>query len=222
MTSSETAVVEATPRQRRLGRLWTFLNSALFITLISALTAALLSHGFADRQAESEDMAARRAELSRDLVELDLRTARLNVIQAQWGDRAALNAAELSRIGERAKAIVSVEGQTVMSDPSFRNVHLVTLLGRAETAAGVDFSDKGFLLDFTDRTDDAAVALTPYIMCRTNQLTFYLKAHFQAGDFPLKVSDRKGRKYDSSVYTLINSPKSCGLAGASTALTTIR
>ena len=210
MTTPEAPAIEATPRQRFLRRVWTFFNSALFITLFSALIAALLSHAFSDRQAESEDLAARRAELSRDLVELDLRTARLNVIQAQWGDRAAFTPAEISRIGERAKAIVSAAGQTVTSDPSFRNVHLVTLLGRAETAAGVDLSDKGFLLDFTDRTDDAAVALTPYVLCRTNQLTFYLKAHFQAGEFPLKVADRKQRKYDSSVYVLVNSAKSCG------------
>jgi hypothetical protein len=38
---------------------------------------------------------------------------------------------------------------------------------------------------------------------------FYLKAHFQSGEFPLRVADRTRRAYDSSVYSLINSSKSC-------------
>jgi hypothetical protein len=44
---------------------------------------------------------------------------------------------------------------------------------------------------------------------------FYLKAHFQSGEFPLRVADRTRRAYDSSVYSLINSSKSCeALAGS--------
>jgi hypothetical protein len=209
MTGPETPSADETTRQRFLRRLWTALNSALLITLISAVTAALLTHWFSDREAENSDLAARRAELSRDLVELELRTARLNVIQAQGGDRRAFTPADLARIGARAKAIVSADAKTVTSDPSFKDIHLVTVLGRAETAAGLNLSDKSFLLDFTDRTDDAALALTPYILCRTNQLVFYLKEHFQSGDFPLSVSDRKQRDYDSSVYSLIDGSTSC-------------
>jgi hypothetical protein len=205
MTTPETQ----TPRQRFLGRLWTGLNSAVLITLISAVTAALLTHWFSDREAENTDMATRRAELSQDLVELELRTARLNVIQAQGGDRRAFTPADLARIGARAKAIVSADAKTVTSDPSFKDIHLVTVLGRAETAAGLDLSDKSFLLDFTDRTDDAALALTPYILCRTNQLVFYLKEHFQSGDLPLSVANRKQRDYDSSVYRLIDASAAC-------------
>jgi hypothetical protein len=216
MTSSETPPTDITPRGKFLAATWKGLNSALLITLISALTAALLTHWFADRQADSADMAARRAELSRDLVELELRTARLNVIAAQGADRKAFTTAEMTRIGERAKAIVSADSQTVTSDPSFKDVHLVTVLGRAETAAGVDLSDKGFLLDFTDRDPGAAVALTPNILCRTNLLVSYLKSHFQSGAFPLPLGDTKGRSYESSVYGLFDSPKFCAIQAAGT------
>ncbi len=209
MPVPDTPPVDETPRQRFLRQVWTFFNSSLFITLFSALVAALIAHAFADRQAQIEDMAARHAELSRDLVELQLRAARLNVIQAQGADRSGFSAEELGRIGARAKAIVSADARTVTTDPSFKDIHLVTLLGRAETAAGLQLSNKGFLLDFTDRTDADALALTPYILCRTRILLTFLAEHFQSGDFPLRAADLKARAYDSSVYTLINSRTAC-------------
>jgi hypothetical protein len=198
-----------TPRQRFLAQLWTGLNSALLITLISAVTAALLTHWFADREAENTDMAARRAELSRDLVEIQLRMARLIVIEGQGADRKAFMSAAMTRIGKRAVAIVSADAATVTSDPSFKNVHLVTVLGRAETAAGLNLSDKSYLLNFTDRDPAAAVALTPNVVCRLNELVFYLTKRFQSGEFPLRIADKTSRANDSATYTLLNSPKLC-------------
>ncbi len=209
MSAPETPPVKKPSHRVWLHGLWKGLNSAVFIASISGIAVALLTQWFAEQQAESEDMAARRTELSRDLVELELRTARLQVIQLQAADKTALTTDVRTRLGERAKAIVAGDARTVTSDPTYKDIHLLTLLGRAETAAGVKLSDKNYLPDFTDRDGADAVARTSYVLCRSYRLVLYLKGHFESGDFPLQVADADGRQYYSTVYAQLDSLSSC-------------
>lgn len=185
------------------GAFWKFLNSTIFIALLGAVAANLLTDHYATIHAEASDHAARRAQLSELVVELKLRLARLKVIREQWDGRAKLSDAELRNDGARAIAIVEGNEHTVTSNPEFRNEHMVSVLSRAEFAAGLDPSDKDFLLTFTDLFDCGAAAQVGYTHARLLYLVSFLDAALRDGNLPFHSARTAADTREAQVYNSV-------------------
>jgi hypothetical protein len=183
---------------------WAFLNSGLFIAILSSIAVAVLTQCYAASQSRDAELSTRRTELSQLIVELDLRVARLGVISKQASQPKDFTVAQLSDIGHRAKAIVAGDSQTVTSDPAFHNFHMVTLLSRAETAAGLSLTNKQYLLSFTDYTDMVALHNSTMLYERLYPLVSYLEKHLASGDLPAVSSDPEKQAYQSDIYAAYN------------------
>jgi hypothetical protein len=194
------------PRRRS----WTFLhwvwraaNSALFISVMGSLLLAGLTDIYSTRQADSADLAVRRADLSKLVVELNLRLARLHLAAAQLQAKPPPPADALERDGARTIAIVDGDQATVTSDPAFREEHLVSVLSRAELDAGVALTDKAYLLTFTDLVNCAALEQTPYVVARIQPLAYFLQTRLATGEIPISASRLGSKTYTAQVYAAL-------------------
>jgi hypothetical protein len=182
------------------GPIWTGLNSNFAIAVIGSSVAAILTASYADQTASSADLATRRAELTKLVVELDLRLNRLRIVGDQWNDRAHLPAAGLNNDGARAVAIVGGSNGTVTSATEFQNEHIASIISRAETDAGVQLTDKQYLFTFTDLENCAALSQTNYLLARIAPLVSFMKQTLASRDIPIPGAAAGPDNYQYKVY----------------------
>lgn len=197
MVSTGLAFVTKDPPTTFSQRLWSGLNSSFFLAILGAVVLAALTNWYAVRQAADSDRQTRRAELAKLIVELDLRVARLNIALNQVV-AAHRSAAILNTTGKRAIAIVDGNPLTVTSNPEFRNEHLVSLLSRAEFAAGVPLSDKSDFVAFSDLPQCTAARQLKFVYDRVQPLVHSLETHFADGSLPATGSGQD--IYEAAVY----------------------
>ena len=186
-----------------IGRvIWAALNSAVFIAVLGALVLAALTNWYAIRQADDSDRQARRAELTKLIVELDLRVARLKVASDQASAAAKGLSQALATAGSRGIAIVDGDPRTVTSNPEFRNEHLVSLLSRAEFVAGLKPADKEDLLTFTDLDHCSAARQLGYVYARVHPLEYFLQKSLSEGSLPQALGSDE-TAFQSEVYANI-------------------
>jgi hypothetical protein len=205
LASSEPAGGQSAPTLRRWlsawsGRIWAFFNSGFAIAVIGAGVAAILTALYTDRTANEADLASRRAELAKLVVELDLRLSRLRIVADQWNDRAHLPSLGLNNDGGRAVAIVGGSNGTITSETEFQNEHIASIISQAETDAGLPLTDKQYLFTFTDLENCAALAQTGYVLARIAPLVGYLKQAFVSRDIPIPGAAAGPDDYQYKVY----------------------
>lgn len=111
---------------------WRFLNSSLGLFVLSS---GLLTGGgrlYSQWQAQQQMAMVRRADMSRLLVELDVRTVEISVIRARVLKGAPSGPAPLAEL----KDIIAGGGSYRASAPEFQGVHTLALLSRTDLVAG--------------------------------------------------------------------------------------
>jgi hypothetical protein len=175
------------------------INSPIVITLISSVVVLLLTRSYEASQARSADLAKRRSDLERLVVELELRKDRLQIVCRQAADKKLFSTLEQANIGHRAKAIVAGGSNTVTSDPAYQNFHLATLLSQAEVTAGLQLTQRPELMEFTDRTDDSALASTARIFGQIKGPIRTIEQALNAGQIPIPQTEDEARPAPKAV-----------------------
>jgi hypothetical protein len=177
------------------GQAWKVLNSGIAIAMVSGIAVLLLTKCYESNQARSADLAKRRTDLERLLVELELRKDRLWVVceQSLPAYRKAYNPLQQANNGKRAKAIVAGRSDTVTSDPAYQNFHLATLLSQAEMTAGLVPAQQKDLMEFTDLTDDGALGAMPDIFDKIRDPIETLELQLNSGQIPISQTENQAR-----------------------------
>jgi hypothetical protein len=198
------------------GSLWKVLNSAIVIAVVSSIAVLFLTKWYEASQARSADLATRRADLERLLVELELRKDRLWVVceQSLPKFRKTFTAQQQANNGERAMAIVSGRSDTVTSDPAYQNFHLATLLSQAELTAGLappqqaqpdprtHQTPQQELMGFTDLTDQEALDRMPAVFDWIRDRIETLQTQLNLGQIPIPPTEHQAR----AVAMAVNPP----------------
>lgn len=174
------------------------------IAIVGAFVATMLTDRYSAQVANNTDLASRRAELEKLVVELDLRVKRLEVIRGQSADSQHLTAANLSNDGARAIAIVAGNSDTVTSTSEFKNEHVASILSRAESDAGVDLTDKAYLLYFTDLVNCSALEQTAYVVERLTPLVSYFEKYLIDREIPVPRGVQGASNVQNETYAAVD------------------
>jgi hypothetical protein len=182
---------------------WSLLNSTITVAIVGGVLAAALTHWYSRLEASAADLASRRNELRKIVVELDYRLMRLKLVGEQWDARAQLPKDVLTRAGERAIAIISGDNDTSTTAAEFKGSSVISLLSSAESDAGVPWTDKDFVLTYSDLINCAAATQANYVYMRLSPELEYLKQELAGGRLPIALNDRASGDYEAALYSKV-------------------